>query len=63
MSRSAVGVALATVRAIIFGVSATLVGLVIDDIDPFRLASLRIAVAGFVLLRDARGADSAEPQR
>ena len=50
MSRGGVGVALATVGAVIFGVSATLVGFVIDDIDPFRLASLRIAVAGLVLL-------------
>jgi threonine/homoserine efflux transporter RhtA len=50
VSRSAVGVALATVGAIIFGVSATLVGFVIEDIDPFQLASLRIAVAGLVLL-------------
>ncbi len=50
MSRGAVGVALATVGAVIFGVSATLVGFVIEDIDPFRLASLRIAVAGLVLL-------------
>lgn len=50
MSRSAVGVALATVGAVIFGVSATLVGFVIEDIDPFQLASLRIAVAGLVLL-------------
>jgi len=31
-------------------VSATLVGFVIEDIDPFRLASLRIAVAGLFLL-------------
>ncbi len=50
MSRSAVGLALAAVGAIIFGVSATLVGFVIEDIDPFQLASLRIAVAGLVLL-------------
>ncbi len=50
MSRGAVGVALATVGAVIFGVGATLVGFVIEDIDPFRLASLRISVAGLVLL-------------
>ena len=50
MSRGTVGVALATVGAIIFGVSATLVAFVIEDIDPFRLASLRIAVGGLVLL-------------
>ncbi len=50
MNRGAVGVALATVGAVIFGVGATLVGFVIDDIDPFRLASLRIAVAGLFLL-------------
>jgi threonine/homoserine efflux transporter RhtA len=50
VSRGAVGVALATVGAVIFGVGATLVGFVIEDIDPFRLASLRIAVAGLVLL-------------
>ncbi len=50
MSRGAVGVALATVGAVIFGVSATLVGFVIDEIDPFRLASLRIAIAGLFLL-------------
>ncbi len=41
---------MATVGAVIFGVAATLVGFVIEDIDPFRLASLRIAVAGLVLL-------------
>jgi inner membrane transporter RhtA len=50
VSRGAIGVALATVGAIIFGVSTTLVAFVIEDIDPFRLASLRIAVAGFFLL-------------
>ena len=49
MSRGTVGVGLATVGAVIFGVSATLVGFVIEDIDPFRLASLRIAVAGLFL--------------
>lgn len=50
MNRGAVGVALATAGAVIFGVSATLVGFVIDDVDPFQLSSLRIAVAGLVLL-------------
>ncbi len=50
MSRGAVGVALATFGAVIFGVSATLVGFVIEDVDPFRLASLRIAIAGLILL-------------
>jgi len=50
VSRGAVGVALATVGAVIFGVAATLVGYVIDDIDAFQLASIRIAVAGLVLL-------------
>ncbi len=50
MSRTAVGITMATVGGIIFGVSATLVGFIIDDIDPFRLSSLRIAVAGLCLL-------------
>ncbi|MEA3502643.1 MAG: EamA family transporter [Actinomycetota bacterium] len=50
MSRGAVGVALASVGAVIFGVTATLVGFVIEDIDPFQLASLRVAVGGLFLL-------------
>lgn len=50
MSRGAVGVAMATVGAVIFGVAATLVGFVIEDISAFQLASLRMAVAGLVLL-------------
>lgn len=50
MSRGGVGVAMATVGAVIFGVAATLVGFVIEDIDAFQLASLRMAVAGVVLL-------------
>ena len=50
MSRGAIGVAMATVGAVIFGVSATLVGFVIEDISAFQLASLRMAVAGLVLL-------------
>ncbi|MEA2010211.1 MAG: EamA family transporter [Actinomycetota bacterium] len=41
---------MATVGAVIFGVAATLVGFVIEDIDAFQLASLRMAVAGVVLL-------------
>ena len=50
MNRGAVGVAMATVGAVIFGVAATLVGFVIEDINAFQLASLRMAVAGLVLL-------------
>ena len=50
VSRGAIGVAMATVGAVIFGVSATVVASIIDDIDPFRLSSLRIAVAGLLLL-------------
>lgn len=50
MSRGGVGVAMATVGAVIFGVAATLVGFVIEDISAFQLASLRMAVAGLVLL-------------
>ncbi len=50
MNRGAVGVALATVGAVIFGVGTTLVGYVIEDINPFQLSSLRIAVAGLFLL-------------
>lgn len=50
MRRGTIGIALAAVGAVIFGATATLVGFVIDDIDPFRLASLRIAVAGLFLL-------------
>ncbi len=50
MSRGAIGVAMATVGAVIFGVAATLVGFVIEDISAFQLASLRMAVAGLVLL-------------
>jgi len=41
---------MATVGAVIFGVAATLVGFVIEDISAFQLASLRMAVAGLVLL-------------
>jgi len=41
---------MAAIGAVIFGVSATLVGFIIDDIDPFRLSSLRIAVAGLCLV-------------
>jgi len=50
VSRAASGVAMAAVGAVIFGVSATLVGSIIDVVDPFRLSSLRIAVAGICLL-------------
>jgi len=50
VSRGAVGIAMATVGAVIFGVAATLVGFVIEDIDAFQLATLRMAVAGLVLL-------------
>lgn len=49
MNRGAVGIALAAVGAVIFGVGSALAGIVIDDVDPFQLSSLRIAVAGLVL--------------
>lgn len=50
MNRTATGITMAAVGAVIFGVSATLVGFIIDDVDPFRLSSARIAVAGLCLL-------------
>ena len=51
MNRGAVGIALAAVGAVIFGVGSALAGIVIDDVDPFQLSSLRIAVAGLVLFQ------------
>lgn len=50
MNRTAVGIAMAAVGGIIFGTSATLVGTIIDDVDPLRLSAIRIAVAGLCLL-------------
>ena len=50
MNRTAVGITMAAVGGIIFGTSATVVGTIIDDVDPLRLSALRIAVAGVCLL-------------
>ncbi len=50
MNRTAVGIMMAAVGGIIFGTSATVVGTIIDDVDPLRLSALRIAVAGLCLL-------------
>jgi threonine/homoserine efflux transporter RhtA len=50
VNRTAVGITMAAVGGIIFGTSATVVGTIIDDVDPLRLSALRIAVAGVCLL-------------
>lgn len=50
MNRTASGITMAAIGGIIFGMSAALVGYVIDDFDPFRLSALRVAIAGVCLL-------------
>ena len=66
MNRTAVGITMAAVGGIIFGTSATVVGTIIDDVDPLRLSAMRIAVAGVCLLPWAvvyRGAIGRAPAR